>query len=172
MFQSLIKRIRVYQHNCKQNKYNYGRNKYLETFKSIYQNLLDKEAKLESTYDFTQTDAFYINIWDEIEDDGSTYLYLEDASVPSKISSEVLIFIMNFARNNEAIINTGVEFNIHYYNSMLIYPDLVDTRFAGVCSHQWQIILSNVTGEKIDIITQELNTAKFNGIRLNAYSES
>lgn len=165
MFQSLIKRIRAYQ-------YNYGRDKYLETFKKIYQSLLEKEARLESTYDFKQTEAFYINIWDEIEDDGSTYLYLEDPSVPGKISSEVIVFILNFAKSNEAIRDTGIEFNIHYYNSMLLYPDFVDTRFAGLRSHQWQIILSNVTEEKIDIVVRELNTLKFNGIRINAYSES
>lgn len=121
-----------------------------------------------------------INIWDDFYEDDyipegeiqETYIYVEDTEISHDARHKILEYFLKYIEIKFDL--TGVEFDLIYYDSKLIYPQFVGTENEWMLYERWQINVKHLTHKKLDEIIHGLDKIKLNilDIPIIVYSES
>lgn len=127
------------------------------------QKLLDNQFNIESI------EAFSVNVWDEIDEHDSTYIFVEMNEVPDSICFSVLNHLCQYLRSSNI---SNVSFR--FYDSTNIYPSNLLTETGRYTSFKrWELRLDDVNHESLNAIVELLKKApSFNDKKLDVYSES
>lgn len=137
--------------------------------KAWHEHYESNQRKLESEFKFEDVEYWSVNVWDEINQLGNTFIYVEMNQVPNKECFAVLNHLWHYLRTLDV---SNVAFR--FYDSTSIYPSnlLTDTgRYSSF--KRWELLLENVTPDSLDSIVELLKEAPdFNGKKIDVYSES
>lgn len=153
-----------------------GRKSYIESFEKLHKKLADKQAELERTFTMESITSFPVNVWDDYDEDANegTYAYVEMREVPNKVCCDLLIYILEFAKSNPEIAQTGAKFNLKFYDSATMFPALVGRDRDELVLHQrWEIRITGANYETLEFIVDKLKSIpKYQGKQIDIYSES
>lgn len=143
--------------------------KFNNIIKSWHENYELKQRKLESKFNFDDVEFWSVNVWDEINNQDSTFVYVEMNEVPDRVCFAVLNHIWYYLQQSDL---SGVSFR--FYDSTSIYPSNLLTETGRYSSFKrWELLLENVTSDSLDSIVELLKkTPDFNGKKIDVYSES
>lgn len=142
---------------------------FAELIKSWHENYKIKQKQLEDKFNLDSIDAFCVNVWDEIDTDDSTFIFVEMNEVPDEVCFAVLNHIWHHLRVHDV---SNVSFR--FYDSTNIYPSNLLTETGRYTSFKrWELRLESVNYDSLNTVVELLKKApNFIGKKLNIYSES
>lgn len=147
---------------------------YIAAFEAWHKRMSENQIKLKETFTLDSLTAIPVNVWDECEDGGTTFAYVEKQNVPDSVCCDVMLHILRFIRSNQVITSTGVEFGLRFYDSSTAYPALIgNPELEFSLFKRWELTIKGADPEKLEIIVEELKAVPpFEGKPINVYSES
>lgn len=126
---------------------------------------------MEAAFESSEIKDYPINIWDEIDRDNTTYLYVEN-DIPNKVKLEVLLHIINFTKT-PALQSQNCKFELVFWGDSIMYPELIDGDYSSTGVKTWKIKVSGVEDETLESLVKIFaDIPEHKGKPLRVYSES
>lgn len=140
-----------------------------DIIKTFHEEYELKQDKIKKGFDLNSLGVISINVWDEVDEHGRTYAYVEMSGVPDVYCFEILNHLWQHLRQHDA---QNVE--MRFYDSTTIYPiNLLRETGRYTSFKRWELLFHDVSGQSLDEIVELLKKAPlYHGLEFHIYSES
>jgi hypothetical protein len=128
-----------------------------------------EQKQFEINFNFDSVEQLSINVWDELDSNNSTYIYVEMNEVPDKCCFDILINLYDYLKTSNV-----KDISVRFFDSTTIYPiNLLSDTGRYTSFKRWELLLSNVDYETLNNVVGILKKApSFKGKKFSVYSES
>lgn len=114
---------------------------------------------------------FYINIWDEYDQQGRTFAYLEENDVPDQFAHAVLKWLQPII---QSLLNNNIIVSVDFFDGSRVYSKLLGSAGEWSIYKRWQLGFSSLPDETRLMLVSRLNAMQlsFDDVPLKFISES
>lgn len=114
---------------------------------------------------------FYINIWDEYDQQGRTFAYVEENDLPDKFTHSLLEWLQPKV---QSLLNDRIQVSLDFFDGSRVYSKLLGGAGEWSIYKRWQLGFTSLPDETRLMLISRLNAMQlsFNGVPLKFISES
>lgn len=151
-----------------------GREAFIEQFEAWHARVDAEDLVLERNFTWDSIESLLVNVWDDYPEGEQTYAYVEMSDLPRKVELDVLIHLLEHARQFGSVRSGELHVSLVFDDSSVRYPMLIGARGAGCTLYKrWEMTIDGASYEQLKSFVEYLQSVPpFKGKPLEVISES
>lgn len=151
-----------------------GREAFIEQFSAWHARVDAEDLVLERKFTWDSIESLVVNVWDDYAEGEQTYAYVEMNDLPRKVELDVLIHLLNHARQFGPVQSGELHVSLVFDDSSVRYPVLIGARGAGCTLYKrWEMTIDGASYALLESFVEYLQSVPpLHGKPIEVISES